>query len=188
MGKRSNFPRRKNDLYSTWDPRAVAALLPHLGPNTRFYEPCAGDGVLADQLVEKGHICLGMSDIEPSSPFVHPMDALAITGTSADFFITNPPWTRSLLHQLIVHLPAIAPTWLLFDADWAHSKQAIPFMPKCRRIVSVGRLRWIKGSAHDAKDNCAWYLFAPEGSGDANRGWPVFFPRTQDTPSRKEAA
>src|SRR5580693_7674171 len=42
MGKRSNFPRRERDDYSTpWS--AVAPLLPLLEPDTRFVEPCAGD-------------------------------------------------------------------------------------------------------------------------------------------------
>lgn len=56
MGKRSDFARRRNDLYRTFDPRAVAALLPHLGPFVWFYEPCAGDGVLVDQLEAVGRL------------------------------------------------------------------------------------------------------------------------------------
>lgn len=177
MGKRSTFARRKNDAYMTWDPRAGAALSPHLGPMTRFAEPCAGDGSLTEQLVALGHICLSQTDIKPASPSVSRLNALKITGTTADVFITNPPWTRDILHRLIVHLSAIKPTWMLFDADWAHTLQSIPYMPLCRRIVSVGRLRWIKGTDCDSKDNCAWYLFAPQGSGSANGPNTVFFPR-----------
>jgi hypothetical protein len=43
---------------------------------------------------------------------------------AASMFITNPPWDRKVLHPLIEHLSSIAPTWLLFDADWMHTKQS----------------------------------------------------------------
>jgi len=49
-----------------------------------------------------------------------------------------------------------------FDADWMHTKQAAPYLKHCAMIVSVGRVRWIKGSKQDGKDNCAWYLFVDE--------------------------
>jgi len=51
------------------------------------------------------------------------------------------------------------PTWLLFDADWAHTKQAIPYLEMCLKIVAVGRVKWIEGSEGPGKDNAAWYLF-----------------------------
>lgn len=159
MGKRSDFPRRKNDLYTTFDPRAVAALSPHLAPGTRFVEPCAGAGDLIDQLVAAGHRCLAAWDIEPKRRDIFEADALKRKCLSGAMYITNPPWTRVLLHALIVHLSDQAPTWLLFDADWAHTKQAAPYMSRLRKVVSVGRLKWIPGSEHDGKDNCAWHLF-----------------------------
>jgi hypothetical protein len=51
------------------------------------------------------------------------------------------------------------PTWLLFDADWMHTKQAATHLQYCQRIVSVGRLKWIPDTPHKGKDSCAWYLF-----------------------------
>jgi hypothetical protein len=60
------------------------------------------------------------------------------------------------------------PTWLLIDADWVHTKQAIPYLPRLKTIVSVGRVRWIPGSPYDGKDNCAWHLFdRPQPDGQA---------------------
>jgi hypothetical protein len=164
MGKRSEFERRKNDLYETFDPRAVAALLPHLMPQTRFVEPCAGAGRLVEQLIAAGHICVGASDIEPLAEGIRKIDAMKIKAEGIDAFITNPPWTRALLHPLIVHLSDQAPTWLLFDADWKHTKQAAPLLPRLRRVVSIGRLKWIEGSKMDGKDNCCWYLFTRPGN------------------------
>ena len=54
------------------------------------------------------------------------------------------------------------PTWLLFDADWMHTKQSHEYMPLCKKIVSVGRIKWFGNMT--GKDNCAWYLFGKESS------------------------
>ena len=76
-----------------------------------------------------------------------------------DFFITNPPWDRKILHPILEKLPMIFPTWLLFDADWMHTKQSSELIKRCVKIVSVGRVKWIENSKMTGKDNCAWYLF-----------------------------
>lgn len=166
------FERRKNDLYRTWDPRAVAALLPHLpaAPDKAWFaEPCAGNGVLLDQLVAAGHICVWASDIEPGRDDIHENDAAQCGLGKAEMYITNPPWSRPDLHEIIVNLSNQAPTWLLFDADWAHTKQARPYLDRLCAIVAVGRLKWIEGSKHDGKDNCCWYLFDKKNAGIAPR-------------------
>lgn len=166
MGKRSSFERRERDFYPT--PReAVLPLLPHLAPGTRFCEPCAGDGALVDHLTAAGHLCLHASDIEPRRSDIREADALSCPWTGVDTFITNPPWDRKVLHPLIVHLSDVAPTWLLFDADWIHTRQAVPFLPRLRRIVSVGRVRWIPDSPFTGKDNCAWHLFGKPAAAPA---------------------
>lgn len=158
MGKRSDFERIPRDFYPT--PRAaVLPLLPYLGPNTRFAEPCAGDGRLIDVLVEHGHRCAWACDIAPRRDDIHENDAATCGLGMAKVFITNPPWNRADLHEIIVNLSDKAPTWLLFDADWIHTRQAIPFLPRLRKIVSVGRVKWIEDSPHTGKDNCAWHLF-----------------------------
>lgn len=157
MGKRSNFERVERDFYPT--PReAVLPLLPHLAPGSEYAEPCAGDGALIDVLAPFGHVCVFASDIEPQGVGIFKRDALQL-GIKPKLFITNPPWKRDTLHPLITHLSGIAPTWLLFDADWQHTRQSAPFLPRLRRIVSVGRVKWIPDSKMTGKDNCAWHLF-----------------------------
>jgi len=152
MGKRSDFARVERDFYPT--PYAgVVPLLPHLKAGTKFHEPCYGRGHLADHLEKNGHHCAEWGDISNG------IDALSLTECGGACFITNPPWNRKILHPLIEHLSNIVPTWLLFDADWPHTLQARPFMPRLRKIVSVGRLIWIPGTKMTGKDNCAWYLF-----------------------------
>jgi hypothetical protein len=171
MSKRApQFERRERDFYPT--PReAVVPLLAHLPARSRFCEPCAGDGALIDHLAAAGHLCTYAFDIEPQRGDVHVGDAAIelSAGYGADFFITNPPWDRATLHAIILNLSARLPTWLLFDADWMHTRQAAPYLPLLRKIVSVGRVKWIPGSPFIGKDNCAWHLF------DANSDAPAVF-------------
>jgi hypothetical protein len=168
MGKRSNFERRERDFYPT-PHSAVLPLLPHLKPQTRFFEPCAGDGALVDHLSDAGHLCMGAFDIEPRRKGIKRADVLSGPWHGMECFITNPPWEREILHKIILHLPSFAPTWLLFEADWPHTKQSIPYLPLLRKIVAVGRVKWIPDSKFVGKDNCCWYLF------EANKHRPVQF-------------
>jgi len=154
MSKRSNFARFPQDAYSTIDPRAVAALVPYLD-GIRFYaEPCCGNGILMNWLAKAGLSSVQCSDI------VEGIDALSLTDFGgADAIITNPPWTREILHDLIDHFQKHLPTWLLFDSDWAYTRQAKPYLNTCSDIVAVGRLRWIAGTKQMGKDNVSWYRF-----------------------------
>lgn len=169
MGKRSNFERVDKDFYATIDDRAVKALLPHIKHISIYAEPCYGKGHLVDMLnrLSKSE-CVVYSDIEDPLLPKGGMDALKLTVEDlcgADAIITNPPWSREILHQMILHFKDLAPTWLLFDADWAHTKQSIPYMEFCTDIVSIGRLKWIEGTKGSGKDNCAWYRFDKQSNG-----------------------
>lgn len=174
MGKRSSaFAPRKNDAYDT--PReALLPLLPFLPPATRFVEPCAGKGDLLAYLQDEGHQCTGAFDIEPREPRyrldsnfmptgnIIKRDALTFRADKhhypVDMIITNPPWTREILHALIMHFYWQRPTWFLFDADWKHTEQAQPYLPMIKKTVSVGRVRWIEGTKDKSNDNCEWYF------------------------------
>lgn len=171
MGKRSSFDRVPRDFYPT-PVEAVRPLLPHLIAGTVFVEPCAGDGALIDHLQGAGHRCTFGIDIAPIWPIVRTADATTARYNmgGATCFITNPPWSRDVLHPIITNLSSQAPTWLLFDADWIHTRQAVPFLPLLQTIVSVGRVKWIPGSKMTGKDNCAWHLF--DSTPDASR-WPA---------------
>ena len=153
MGKRSSFKRLERDAYNT-PLEAVAPLLPLLAAGTRFIEPCIGAGCLARHLTEAGHVLVGGYDL--------PDDARSTrySISAGAIFLTNPPWTREVLHPIIVNLSDQAPAWLLADADWIHTQRAIPFLPRLRMIVSVGRVRWIPNTPYDGFDNCSWHLFS----------------------------
>ncbi len=162
MGKRSDFKRRPMDFYATPE-EAVLPLLPYLPANTKFCEPCAGEGHLIRHLEKHGHQCVIAFDVDPEKPYPV-LDARNMEKQhfhDAGYIITNPPWSRPILHNLIDRFANLTPTWLLFDADWMFTKQSTPFMYYCRMIVAVGRVKWIEGSKNTGKDNCAWYLFGP---------------------------
>ncbi|MET4426634.1 hypothetical protein [Bradyrhizobium sp. RT3a] len=166
MGKRSNFERREADFYPT-PLDAVVPLIPYLSSVKSFAEPCAGNGDLVRHLESVGLACVYSGDIRSGQ------DALALDHYgAADVIITNPPWSRNLMHRLIAHFQSIRPTWLLLDADWAHTKQAAPFLPYATDIVAIGRVKWIEGSKHTGKENCAWYRFSVD-----HAGGPIFHPK-----------
>jgi hypothetical protein len=157
MGKRSDFERKARDFYPT-PPEAVTPLLSHLRLSSRFIEPCAGNGALVDALSAAGHHCVWESDIAPQRP-MYEADACSLRYAPADYIITNPPWDRRSLHPMIEWMSDQLPTWLLFDADWVHTRQAVPLLPRLVKIVAVGRIKWIPDSPFTGKDNCAWHLF-----------------------------
>tara|TARA_R110000823_G_scaffold26664_3_gene77595 strand:+ start:2445 stop:3062 length:618 start_codon:yes stop_codon:yes gene_type:complete len=193
MGKRSNFVRRERDFYPT-PVEAVKPLIHHLPYRFTYIEPCSGDGALVRAIgsfegVSKGgsfcpileyasdiHLPWQVTSLKDDEKFncnnalhAYQRDVFDIESVEehVDFFITNPPWNRDILHPLINHLSSIRPTWLLFDADWMHTKQAQPYLSRCTKIISVGRVKWIKDSKYTGKDNCCWYFFedVPEHSG-----------------------
>ena len=164
MGKRSNYERVERDFYPTpW--QAVEPLVPHLPKNFAFAEPCAGDGALVrhiETLID-GAWCSWASDIEPQTQSIvtrHFRELIEDDFEEAQYIITNPPWDRKLLHPMIEYFTAYKPTWLLFDADWMHTKQSVEFLPLLKKVVSIGRVQWIPDSRSTGKDNCCWYLFA----------------------------
>jgi len=163
MGKRSTFERIERDYYRA-PYAAVEPLILHLPEILRYCEPCAGDGALINHLNSFGYECKFACDIEPQDQDIVKCNALNIyqplfEGRNIDYIITNPPWSRNILHPMIDHFRKLAPTWLLFDADWMFTKQAAPYLPYCQKIVSVGRVKWFPDSDNTGKDNAAWYLF-----------------------------
>ena len=162
MGKRSDFERVPRDFYPT-PIEAVRPLVPHLPDKGLFGEPCAGDGRLIRHIEElTGMLGYWMTDIEPMADFVGDGDATTDKIVGCDVVITNPPWNRKILHPIIENLSDQLPTWLLFDADWIHTKQSVPYLTRLKKVVSIGRVKWIEGSKSVGKDNCCWYLFSKQ--------------------------
>jgi len=154
MGKRSSFSRKLRDFYPT-PLEAVRPLIPFLNGSKRFAEPCSGEGDLVRHLEFFGLKCIYEGDMHTGK------NALARDsyGRGKYTIITNPPHTRKLMHELILHFQQIAPTWLLIDFDWVANLQATPYLPKCSDIVIIGRVKWIEGSKFTGKENYMWARF-----------------------------
>lgn len=162
MTKRcDDFKRMKNDAYDT-PYKCVLPLLPFLSDVTCYYEPCAGKGDLVRHIDKHGHICFLEFDIDPRHKDVVKIDAFKFNFNIQGLIITNPPWTRKILHPMIDLFRHGKGCWLLFDSDWAHTRQAIPYLKYCSKIVAVGRVKWIPDSPHVGKDNSCWYFFGPD--------------------------
>ena len=162
MGKRSDFERKPRDFYPT-PFAAVEPLIKHLPAQFKFSEPCAGDGQLCRHLEYFGGESMWASAIETQLHGIAKNDFTEIGDfhvLQAEYIITNPPWDRSMLHPMIDHFSLLRPTWLLFDSDWAYTKQSADYMKRCSKIVSVGRIKWFGNMT--GKDNCSWYLFGSE--------------------------
>jgi hypothetical protein len=161
MGKRSKFPRIVRDAYTT-PLEAVLPLLPNLPRRFTFIEPCAHDGRLIDHLTKAGGTCIGAWDIATRRSDIKKRDALTLTRAdvpNGTLIITNSPWERAVLHRMIAHFASLAPSWLLIDANWLNTVQAIPFIDRLHAYQPIGRVRWIEGTSMSGKDDAAWFLF-----------------------------
>lgn len=165
MARRSNFKRIERDYYRTFDPKAGDALRPFIKDVEIALEPFAGAGDLVKQFP---NIKWVYSDIEPQVCWIDEMDAFKWTKEKIeeedfDAIITNPPWSRPLMHRAIEHFAPIKPTWLLLDANWVWTKQAKPYIDKyLTDIVTIGRLKWIEGTTMSGKDDTAWFRFSSD--------------------------
>lgn len=162
MGKRSpDFDKKPRDYYPTIDPSAVEALEHHLYQTSYFVEPCAGKGDLIGQLEKYGFKCLGAYDIEPQNSLIQEFNCLDLTKNDlreSDCLVTNPPFTWTILQPIMDHLINLLPTWLLLPADVMHNVRMAPYMKKCVKIVSIGRMFWTDNKVKGV-DNYCWFLF-----------------------------
>jgi hypothetical protein len=165
MGKREEVkkPKKDRDFYATIDPDAVTPLIPYIR-GCAYAEPFYGDGDLEDLLMDTA-TCNWRSDIRETVESSKVMPATDITEADVgdlDCFISNPPFTRSVLLPCLEHLSSLLPTWLLLPADVIHNKYMAPYMKKCSRVLSVGRLCWFPdedGRMVKGVDNYVWAKF-----------------------------
>ena len=178
MGKRSDFERDPKDFYET-PSKAVDILVPHLTGIKRYIEPFYGRGKLTSALERHGLELVHGFELQTEEelnimPGTHEnvefgVDVLSKNGSSPgwwwrahfapDAVIMNSPWRRDILHPAIEKFMHVAPTWALFDADWAHTVQAKELLPHCSHIVATGRHKWIPDSKYTGKDNSCWHRF-----------------------------
>lgn len=177
MGKRSEFEKRPRDFYPT-PLKAVEVLKDHLPDGFTYCEPCAGNGALVDHLetVFPQSLLFLALDIEPQADWILSGDASLLSSESVEncqYIITNPPFTWSVLKPMLDRWIDLRPTVLLLPADFVHNQRFAPYLKKCTKIVSIGRVKWIEGSKTAGVDNYIWAFF------DKNNNNPTeFYGRT----------
>src|SRR4051812_2918702 len=92
---------------------AVPPLMPHLPKVFTYCEPCVGNGALVANIAKfrPTAFLTQAYDIHPLISDTVSLDSRTLTDEQllspihgdADYIITNPPWTRSLMTQLIRH-------------------------------------------------------------------------------------
>lgn len=163
MSKRSDFKKVPKDFYPTTDPKAIPPKFVDFIRGKSYAEPCYGDGDLEDLLIDVS-TCKWRSDIRETVGCSKVVDALDITKddvSECSLIVSNPPFSRDILLPMIDHFITLKPTWLLLPADYAHNIYFGPYMKKCSRVVSVGRLCWFPkdGKRVSSTDNFMWYFW-----------------------------
>lgn len=174
MGKYTDMERVSRDYYPT-PIKAVIPLAPFMR-NKSYIEPCAGDGRLAEHIfkLQPTSTLVEAYDIEPQEPFEvlgmpiiqrdiirQPIKEIY---EDVDCFVTNPPWLNNKdsgyqLNAIISLLSSLLPTWLLLNGNYVFNKKSADCMRHCTDVVPVGRVKWIEGSKHSGKEDCAWFRF-----------------------------
>jgi hypothetical protein len=153
-------------------------LLAQLPRSVSFVEPCRGEGRLIEHLVSAGHRCAGAYGLPEHDARSHRYRL-----EPTDVFITNPPWSRPILHEIVVNLSDQAATWLLIDFNWLARRQAGPYLPRLRKVVIIGRVKWIEDSPFTGKDDSVWCKFTRPSAEPA-----IFIGRQMAAPSVARAA
>jgi len=170
MSKRSSMEKMPRDLYETTDPKALPTKFLEFIRGKTYAEPNCGSGQLINLIGDTAR-CMWASDIEPLAQSTSTegllgeftrWDAMCLSKhelSRCDLIIGNPPYTKSVLLPMIDHFISLKPTWLLLPASHMNNVYFAPYMERCSRIVSIGRLRWFKGSPHTSTDDFCWYFW-----------------------------
>lgn len=172
----SNFERQINDLYQT-APWATEALLRHfpVTPGDLWWEPAAGNHMIADVLTEHGARVL-TSDIETyerehdfifdfNKPVLKPMRAVG-----AQNICTNPPYgkqnneARLFAEYALTRCKGVVALLLTAKFDFGIKRQHL-FRKNARfaaKIVLYDRIRWFPDTENDGTEDHAWYVWRPD--------------------------
>lgn len=170
MSKRSDFEKVPKDFYPTTDPKAVPTKLVEFIRGKNYASPCYGEGDLEDLLMDVA-TCRWRSDIRETVGSSRVMDALCLSKEDVarcDIILDNPPFSKDVLLPLIDHFVSMKPTWLLLPADLAHNIYFGPYMQRCSRVVSVGRVCWFpkEGKRVASTDNFMWAYWEKDATTD----------------------
>jgi len=161
VSKYSDYNKIPKDYYPTTDPKAVPTKLVEFIRGKTYAEPCYGNGDLEGLLTDVA-ACKWRSDIRETVGSSKVLDALEVTKEDlegTDLIVTNPPFSKDVLLPLIDHFVSLKPTWLLLPAGYMNNIYFGPYMKRCSRVVSIGRIKWFRDSKHTSTDDFCWYFW-----------------------------
>jgi hypothetical protein len=156
----SGYARKQRDFYETpaW---VTAALIPHLRPILRVWEPAAGSGKMVDALGAAGLEVEG-SDITDGVDFLLERKAR----NSADAIITNPPYAHAkefIEHALRLTEPTQGLFAMLLRTDYDHAQTRTHLFADspafAKKLVLTKRIVWFDGPSAAPSFNHAWFIW-----------------------------
>jgi hypothetical protein len=162
-------PRRIDKDFWPTPPELQVALILHvlpLLPEGPIWENAAGDGVLADALIQAGRDVI-QSDIDPQRRGILKCDFLTDdppSATRGSILITNPPFNiiddfceRALALLDAGYLKAVV---LLYRGDKANTQERIDVFNRAAHELSItARTTWIPGSGGLKKSPRWWFTW-----------------------------
>jgi hypothetical protein len=168
----SGYVRKERDFYETplW---VTTALIPHLRPTLRVWEPAAGSGKMVDALGAAGLEVEG-SDIADGTDFL--LQRTAKNG--ADAIITNPPYAQAkefIEHALRLTEPARGLLAILLRTDYDHARSRTHLFSNCpafaKKLVLTKRIVWFDGPNAAPSFNHAWFIWDWRHRGPPTLAW-----------------
>ena len=163
--RNSGYKRLPLEFYQT-PPGVTEIILPHIPKRvSRIWEPAAGDGQMADVLLDAGY-AVRASDIQTGTDFFK-IKTMPV-GTTA--IVTNSPYGNQgrvaqhfIEHALALTKPCRGFVAMLLKVDFNSGKTRRHLFAEHRafvgKIVLVRRVRWIPNTDGGPSDNHAWYCW-----------------------------
>jgi hypothetical protein len=156
----SGYVRKQRDFYETpaW---VTVALIPHLRPIQRVWEPAAGSGKMVCALGAAG-LEVERSDITDGVDFLLERKVR----NNADAIITNPPYAHAkefIEHALRLTEPTQGLFAMLLRTDYDHAQTRTHLFADCpafaKKLVLTKRIVWFDDPRAAPSFNHAWFIW-----------------------------
>lgn len=161
---KSNYPRIPGDYYRTVDTRATDGLAHHfLNKEIRIVDPCSPNGSsIVDHLQARGYRAAGTPDAFASRLMYAPR-------LRADYVVTNPPFSRPLVDQILRHLidrvarGELSGVAALMRTNFDHAKTRADMFEKCPHYYGQIKLRfrlwWSDERKEEPIHSYVWHIW-----------------------------
>lgn len=166
MGGRSKDspPRDQDDFYPT-PPDVTHALMSRIVLSGSVYEPCCGDGAMAEVLAQYVPV-VHASDLRDRGYGKTGVDALELTSLPSPNVVTNPPF--KLAEPLIKHLLGMRPAFMamLLKTNYWQTKRRLELFHETK-LSWVLPLTWRPDFTNRGSPvmECAWFVWERDYTG-----------------------